>query len=138
MFFWIESGLAVLAMGLAYTVPELGSRWFERAEQLLGRVARRRALAVVTVGLAALAVRAALLPVEPVPQPAFHDEFSNLLLGDTLAHARLTNPTHPMWVHFESFHIIWHPTYASIYYPAQGLFRPRDRCWLGIRSGESG
>ena len=121
MFSEIEAGLTVLALMLAFTVPKLGSRWFEALERGFGKLAERRGLSVLVVGLTALALRAALLPILPVPSPGVSDEYGYLLLSDTFTHGRLTNPTNSMWMHFETFQVIWHPTYTAKYYPAQGL-----------------
>jgi len=70
MFLEIETGMVILAVALAFVVPNLGSRWFEALERSFGNLARRRGLSVVVVGLTALALRAALLPILPIPQPS--------------------------------------------------------------------
>ena len=133
----IEVCLTLIAATTAYAWPDFGSRFFHWIEKSFAKLARRKSLAVVVVGLAALLLRIAILPFCPIPRPFVPDDFSFLLAADTFASGRLTNPTPELWTHFESIHICMQPTYMSMYFPAQGLVLAAAKvltgqAWFGV------
>ena len=127
----VEGGLTAIAIAISFCLPRLGSSWFSRVEKNFSKLARRKGLSVVVVGLTAFLLRLAILPVSPIPRPFVQDDFSFLLAADTFASGRLTNPTPAMWVHFETMHETMTPTYMSMYFPAQGLVLAAGKALFG-------
>jgi len=118
----IVAGIAVLAiLTVAFIWPRTASTVFRAFERLMGCLGRRRALAVLVVGMLSIAINAFVTHWAGEAPPHIHDEFANLLAADTFLHGRLANPSPKDWEFFESIHVLVTPVYASKYPPMQGI-----------------
>jgi hypothetical protein len=92
---------------------------------------RRQWLFIVTVALLPVVIRLLVVPWVPVPVPRVPDEFSHLLVADTLGSGRLANVTHPLSRYFETAYVLQTPAYASIYPIGQGAVLALGRVITG-------
>jgi hypothetical protein len=122
---WLEFYLALVLL-LATLL------WNRRLQLWVTRFATLTRPAMITLFLLPIALRLLLMPRHPVPVPNVYDEFSHLLVADTLLHFRLANPPHPMSRFFETFFVLQHPSYSSIYPLGQGLMLAFGRVISGL------
>ncbi|MCC5929338.1 MAG: hypothetical protein JJU28_08855 [Cyclobacteriaceae bacterium] len=93
----------------------------QKAVTLFNYIASRPFLAIFFCFASTISI-CALYTCIIMPYPEIMDEFSNILGAYTFAEGRLTNPTHPMWHFFETFHVFHLPSYQSKFPPANALF----------------
>lgn len=98
------------ARAMRMTIPHLWTALLRRPRVLILVVGLAGFIAPMTYGL-----------LTGLQEPRIHDEFSYLLGAETFAAGRLTNAPHPLWRHFETFHVLSQPTYMTKYPPASSL-----------------
>ena len=110
-----------LDLALAVLLVLVALLWHPWIEPYAGRLAKRTAWCMLLLAALPVALRLLLLGHHPVPTPDIYDEFSHLLVADTLRHFRLANPPHALSQFFETFFVLQEPTYSSIYPLGPGL-----------------
>ncbi len=123
------TGSDFIALGLAALMVVL-LLLHKPIEQTAQRLATRTIPCMGLLAALPVVLRLMLLGSHPVPTPRVSDDFSYLLLGDTLAHFRFANPAHPMHRFFEGVFTIQQPSWSSSYPMGQGLVLALGQ-WLG-------
>jgi hypothetical protein len=121
----IEAALTIILGGIAFC-------WRPYLAPAAARLAEKPRTCVALITALPLVLRFALLATHPVPTPSNYDEFSHLLVADTLLNGRLANPAHAFGRFFETFFVLQEPTYSSIYPIGLGFSMAVGRLLFGL------
>lgn len=110
----IELALAIAILVFALT-------WKRWLQEPLARFAAETGWCMITLAILPVALRLLLLPYYPIPTPNVADDFSYVLLADTLRHLRFANPSHALPQFFETLFVIQQPSYSSMFPLGQGM-----------------
>jgi hypothetical protein len=136
----LELAELLLAVGIALLAWRCPA-WLDRLDGPLIRLyERRKILVMLLISITPAAIRVAFLPVIPYPIPFIADEMSHLLIADTVANGRLTNPPHAFSDHFEATYVVQKRVYGSIYPPFHGFTMGLAQAlglhpWFGVLGG---
>ena len=114
-----------------------------RLERFFRWLAAKPLWCLSLIAVLPILLRLALLRLHPAPTPNTADDFSYLLLGDTLAHFRLANPVHPLHQFFETVFVLQEPSYSSIFPLGQGIVLAAGQLlfrqpWAGVLASIGG
>lgn len=115
---WRGLFVALMALGLVAGLEHVGLT--KKLWRTIGWISNNEQLSIAVVSLSAL-VTSAMCSWYLPPLANIADEFAYIYGADTFLSGRLTNPTHPMWRHFEPLMVISVPTSSSKYPPAQSI-----------------
>jgi hypothetical protein len=105
--------------------------WRAWIESFGTKLAERTGWCMLLLAALPVALRLLLLPQHPAPTPNTSDDFSYLLVADTLLHFRLANPPHALHPFFETFFVLQEPSYSSIFPIGQGIALALGRILFG-------
>lgn len=129
--------LALVATALLVALAARSVPGSARLKAILRPLINRPARGMLAIVALAALPRLLLLPALGIPDPRVHDEHSLLLQAQSFVAGRFATPSHPLWPHFETFHVNVQPAHASIYFPGRGLPAAiglwlADEPWLGV------
>lgn len=124
----------LFALAVLFCLLVFSAAWLEMP---LRRFANKRGWCLLLLACLPVLLRLALLRHHPAPTPNTADDYSYLLLADTLAHFRFANVTHPMHRFFEAVFVLQQPSYSSIFPLGQGMVLAAGQvifrnAWAGV------
>jgi hypothetical protein len=114
-------GLDLIELALALVLVGFAFFWHSHLYPALSALAARPRICLLVIGALPVVLRLVLIPNHPIPTPQVADDFSYLLIADTLRHFRLANQAHPLSQFFATLFVLQQPTYSSIFSPGQGI-----------------